>query len=48
MLAKHAESKGCDLIYMGTRGLNAMSGLLLGSVATRVLHLAKMPVVLVK
>jgi nucleotide-binding universal stress UspA family protein len=48
MLVKHAESKGCDIIYMGTRGLTAMSGLVLGSVATRVLHLARVPVVLVK
>jgi nucleotide-binding universal stress UspA family protein len=47
-LVKHAASKGCDMIYMGTRGLTATSGLLLGSVATRVLHLARVPVVLVK
>jgi nucleotide-binding universal stress UspA family protein len=47
-LVKHATRKGCDMIYMGTRGLTAMSGLLLGSVATRVLHLARVPVVLVK
>ena len=32
---------------MGTRGLGSISGLLLGSVATKVLHLVKVPVTLV-
>ncbi|HZP86874.1 MAG TPA: universal stress protein [Burkholderiales bacterium] len=47
-LVKHAHDNNCQLIYMGTRGLTALSGLVLGSVAVRVLHLAKVPVVLVK
>jgi nucleotide-binding universal stress UspA family protein len=47
-LVKHAKSEGCEMIYMGSRGLTALSGLVLGSVATRVLHLAPMPVVLIK
>jgi nucleotide-binding universal stress UspA family protein len=38
----------CDSIIMGTRGLGPISNLLLGSVATKVIHLAKMPVTLVK
>ena len=33
---------------MGTRGLGSIRGLLLGSVATQVLHLVDMPVTLVK
>jgi nucleotide-binding universal stress UspA family protein len=33
---------------MGTRGLGRVSGLLLGSVATKVLHLTKVPVTLAK
>jgi nucleotide-binding universal stress UspA family protein len=43
----------CDQIIMGTRGLGAggvaaISGLLLGSIATKVLHLVDVPVTLVK
>jgi nucleotide-binding universal stress UspA family protein len=43
-----AEQEGVDQIVMGTRGLNSLGGLLLGSVAQRVVHLARLPVVLVK
>lgn len=47
-IVKYAEEKGSDQIVMGTRGMGSVSNLLLGSVATKVLHLAKVPVVLVK
>jgi nucleotide-binding universal stress UspA family protein len=33
---------------MGTRGFGRIGGLLLGSIATEVMHLAPMPVTLVK
>jgi nucleotide-binding universal stress UspA family protein len=33
---------------MGTRGLNATSNMLLGSIAIKVLHLSSIPVVLVR
>ncbi len=36
-----------DVIFMGTRGMTALSNMVLGSVATRVLHLADVPVLLV-
>ena len=39
--------RNCDHILMGTRGLSSLPGLLLGSVATRVLHLAEVPVTLI-
>jgi len=35
-------------IIMGTRGLGTVSGLILGSVSTQVLHLADVPMTLVK
>jgi nucleotide-binding universal stress UspA family protein len=37
-----------DQIIMGTRGLGGVRGLLLGSVATQVLHLTDVPVTIVK
>jgi nucleotide-binding universal stress UspA family protein len=35
------------MIYLGTRGMTALPNMLLGSVATKVLHLAQVPVVLI-
>lgn len=43
-----AEELGCDQIVMGTRGLGAISGMVLGSVTRKVLHLANVPVTCVK
>lgn len=43
-----AEKQGCDGIVMGTRGLSAFANVLMGSTATAVVHLAKVPVTLVK
>jgi nucleotide-binding universal stress UspA family protein len=47
-IAKVAREQGCDGIVMGTRGLGAVSSVLLGSVSSRVLHLSDLPVTLVK
>jgi nucleotide-binding universal stress UspA family protein len=47
-IVEHARKSGADLIYLGTRGMSAVSQLVLGSVATKVLHLAPIPVVLVR
>ncbi len=48
VLADFASSQPCHLIVMGTQGAGAMQTLLLGSVAQRTLHLADVPVTLVK
>lgn len=47
-IIKFAKDKGCDQIFMGTHGMGAASGLILGSVATKVVHLSPMPVTLVR
>jgi len=47
-LAALADGLGCDHIVMGTRGLGAISGIVLGSVTRKVLHLAKVPVLCIK
>lgn len=46
-LVGHVQKTGCQMLYMGTRGMSAMSNLMVGSVATKVLHLCTVPVVLV-
>jgi len=47
-IVKQAEAQGCDLIYLGTRGMGGLKNVLLGSNAVKVLHIANIPVVLVK
>ena len=47
-LVQHAAKSRCDLIFIGTHGRTEAGNLLLGSIATRVLHISKIPVLLVK
>jgi len=47
-IAGFAKELGCAQIVMGSRGLGATIGMILGSVATDVLHHAEVPVTLVK
>lgn len=42
-----AERLGADLIVVGSHGVNALDGRMLGSVAAKVLQLAKIPVLMV-
>lgn len=48
VILDQAAKAGADEIVMGTRGLGQIGGLLMGSVAMKVVHLAKVPVTLVK
>ncbi|MDA7088466.1 universal stress protein [Pseudomonas sp. SA3-5] len=47
-VSEFADQLGCDTVVMGTRGLGSFTGMLLGSVATRVVHEVSVPVLLVK
>jgi nucleotide-binding universal stress UspA family protein len=47
-IVRFANRLGCELVIMGTRGMGSISGLVLGSVATKVVHLCEIPVLLEK
>jgi len=47
-IIRYADEHGCDLIVMGTHGHSGLRQILMGSVANKVVHLAKVPVTLVK
>ncbi len=47
-IIRFARKSKCSEIVMGSRGLGRVSGLLLGSVVTKVVQLATIPVVVVK
>lgn len=47
-IAEHAERTGCDAIVMGRHGDSALADVLMGSVAQKVLHATKLPVLLVR
>lgn len=48
LIAKMASELACDLVIMGTHGRSAVAGLVMGSVASRAVHLLTCPVMLVK
>jgi nucleotide-binding universal stress UspA family protein len=47
-IVQHAKKLGCDSIVMGTRGLTRIGDLVMGSIATKVVHLTDLPVTLVR
>ena len=47
-ITEHALSQGCELIVLGSHGRRGLDAVILGSVAQKVLTLAKMPVLVVK
>jgi nucleotide-binding universal stress UspA family protein len=48
VIVQYAEDRQCEQIVMGTRGLGTVANLVLGSVAHKVIHLTRMPVLLIK
>ena len=48
VIARLANELACDLVVMGSHGRSGVFGLLMGSVASRTMHLANCPVLLVK
>jgi nucleotide-binding universal stress UspA family protein len=48
VIVKLARELACDIIFMGTHGRGALPAAVLGSVASKVLHLADRPVMLAK
>lgn len=48
MILRYAEEMNCDQIIIGPRGLGAVQGILLGSVASKIMQLATIPVLLIK
>jgi nucleotide-binding universal stress UspA family protein len=48
MIVQFATELQCDQIVIGPRGLGAIKGLLLGSVASKLIQLSTIPVLLLK
>jgi nucleotide-binding universal stress UspA family protein len=48
VIANLARRLRCDAIVMGTRGMTLLGNLVLGSVASKVVHFSTVPVTLVK
>lgn len=48
VIARYAREQQCDEVIIGTHGLSAISSILVGSVAIKVIHLSEVPVLLVK
>jgi nucleotide-binding universal stress UspA family protein len=48
VIAKRAEELGCDAVVMGSHSGSALADALIGSTASKVAHLVKVPVTLVK
>jgi nucleotide-binding universal stress UspA family protein len=48
IIASYVDNQHCDMVVMGTRGLGPVGGLMLGSVASKLIQRVKVPVTLVK
>lgn len=48
MIVQFATEHACDQIVIGPRGLGTVQGLLLGSIASKLIHLSPIPILLIK
>ena len=48
VIVRYVKDKRCDQIVMGTRGMSGVSSIVLGSVANKVIHVASVPVLLLR
>lgn len=48
IIVRHCRKSRCDLIALGAKGRSALGDMLLGSTASKVLHLSDIPVLLIK
>ena len=48
VILREAEDMDADVVVLGSRGLSDLAGLVLGSVAHKVLHLARCPVMVTR
>jgi nucleotide-binding universal stress UspA family protein len=47
-IANHAAETGCDLILIGSRGMSASTSAILGSTVTKLMHVTKVPALVVR
>lgn len=47
-IVRQAEELGCNLIVMGSHGRTGLSGLLMGSIASKVMNLTQIPITFIK
>jgi nucleotide-binding universal stress UspA family protein len=47
-IVAESSKNGCDFICIGSRGMSAAANLLMGSTATKVIHLATVPLILMR
>ena len=48
LIVEHARESACDAIVIGSHGMGAVTSILLGSIASKVVHLSDKPVTIVK
>ena len=46
-IAQYAKDRHCDMICMGRGGMGGISGMLMGSVASRLIHVSEIPILLI-
>lgn len=47
-IVQQAKELGCNQIVMGSHGRTGLSGLMMGSIASKVMHMAQLPITFIK